>query len=85
MEKKVEKYIKKRNKTNYDYLTINRYDFDMREYHKGIVGIVDLIEFNLIVKINCENNKITNLINLSDNVKYINCIVFKISYTTKVI
>ncbi len=75
MKRKVERYIKERNRTNCEYLTINRNEI---RYHYttrngGIVGIVDLIEFTQLKKINCEYNEITSLINICDSVEYINC------------
>ncbi len=73
MKKKVENYIKKRNKTDCEYLTINRYEISHYDIDKGIVGIVDLIEFTQLKKINCENNQIISLINIFDSVEYINC------------
>jgi len=82
MNNKTKKYILKRNKLDCEYLTINQLDcFGYIPF--VIVGIVDLNEFNKLIKINCENNKISNIINICDNVEYINCksnLIIKFSY-----
>lgn len=70
MLKKVDKYIKNRNNIDTRYLTIN---IDIYGFKYIIHGIVDLIEFDKLININCENNEITALVNIPHTVKYINC------------
>lgn len=41
--------------------------------HGCIYDVIDLYEFNSLVKINCEYNKITKIINICPTVKYLNC------------
>ena len=72
MNDKVKKYIKKRNNIDCMYLTINRVVI-VRDDGNGIIGIIDLIEFDKLTKINCENNKISKIINICPTVQYINC------------
>lgn len=69
MHNSTKKYISKRNKNTTTYLTINK----IFEYEVNIHGVVDLYKYNLLLKINCENNKITHIINICQIVKYINC------------
>lgn len=69
MNKSTKKYLSKRNNINTTYLTINRDAFD----YGHIYGDVDLDEYSFLLKINCENNKITNIINICSTVKYLNC------------
>lgn len=82
MDNKIKKYIKKRNKLDCEYLTINQVSHF--GYQDQIInGIIDLTEFNRLISINCENNKITNIINISDKVQYINCknnVIIKFKY-----
>ena len=41
--------------------------------NKNISGILDLEKFKYLEELNCSNNKITNILNLSTTIKYINC------------
>lgn len=67
------KYIKTRNKINCEYLTINQHNYSKYPTGNYINGPIDLKEFDKLIKINCEYNKITDIINISDTVQYINC------------
>jgi hypothetical protein len=73
MNKYIKKCISKRNKKTTTYLTINRDAFDYDYDYEHIDGVVDLEEYNLLQKINCENNRITQIINIYPTVKYLNC------------
>lgn len=79
MDKHTKKSIYKRNKINTTYLTINKDIYDRTH----IYGVIDLEEFGLLQKINCENNKITKILNICSTVKYLNCkqnLISKLEY-----
>jgi hypothetical protein len=69
MNKLTKKQLHKRNKTTTTYLTINKDQFD----YGHIYGVIDLEEYGFLLKINCEYNKITKIINICSIVKYLNC------------
>jgi hypothetical protein len=71
MDRHTKKYLRKRNKKTTNYLTINNVLTFVNK--KCIHGIVDLEEYKLLQKINCENNKITRIINICPTVIYLNC------------
>jgi hypothetical protein len=69
MNNHIKKQIHKRNKTTTTYLTTYTDLFN----HSHIYGVIDLKEYGFLLKINCENNKITQIINICSTVKYLNC------------
>lgn len=71
MNKSTKKSITIRNKTTTSELTINGYE--VHDWDIGIIGVIDLKEYNLLDKINCSYNKITQIVNICSTVKYLNC------------
>jgi hypothetical protein len=67
MNKKTSNLINKQ--INSSYLNLHK-EFWSRTY---VEGILDLDGFDVFVKVNCEGNKITKLLNLTNNITYINC------------
>ena len=54
---------------------LNQYSSNITELNlssKNISGILDLSKFQDLIKLNCSNNKITNLENLSKKLKSLN-------------
>ena len=70
MNKSTKKSLSIRNNKSTIYLTINN---ELYSRLKVIYGIVDLEDFKFLQKINCENNKITQIINMCQSIKYLNC------------
>ncbi len=64
-----EKQVMKQNNFDSIYLSLNRQKYDDS---MCIDGMIDLKKYYLLEMINCENNKITKIINICPKVKYIN-------------
>jgi len=58
------------------YYLLKKYNYNIKRLNisnKNIIGILDLSNFKNLEELDCSNNKISEIINISNSLKYLNC------------